>query len=137
MKNGKILLFHRQAGVRAALKKALEQGGCTVIMAFSASSAENILRLEDIRAAFVDLRAEACDPLGTVERLQTIRPDLAIYALADTPSKFEIDACRKAGLQGYFTAPFNPAALANAVESIALPVSDGEASSAAKAAASG
>ena len=126
MQNGKILLFHRRAGVRAVLKKELEQRGFAVIMGFSPSSAANILRLEDIRAAFVDLRAEACDPLGTVEHLQTIRPDLAILALADTPSKFEIEACRKAGIQGYFTAPFNVTALVNAVESIALPASDGE-----------
>lgn len=127
MKNISVLLIHRHAGTRAALKKGLEQRGCTVIMGFSAASAENILKLEDIRAALVDLRTPGCACLDLVHRLRHTRPDLAVFGLADTPSKFEIDACRQAGLQGYFTAPYNPTALANAIDSIALTASDGEA----------
>ncbi len=114
------MLIHRHAGTRAALKKGLEQRGCEVIMGFSAKTAENILKLEDIRAAFVDLRTPECAALELVHRLQHIRPDLAVFGLADTPSKFEIDACRRAGLQGYFTAPFNTTAMANAVEKIEM-----------------
>lgn len=127
MNNGRVLLIHRQAGTRATLKKGLEQRGCRVIMGFSGRSAENILKLEDVRAAFVDLRASAGNSLDLVRRLQRIRPDLPVFALADTPSKFEIDACRQAGLEGYFTAPYNITALVNAVDSIALQASDGEA----------
>jgi len=118
MHNGRVLLIHRHAGIRSALKKGLEQRGCEVIMGFNGKSAENILKLEDIRAAFVDLRTPECAALQLVHRLLHIRPDLAVFGLADTPSKFEIDACRQAGIEGYFTAPFNVAALANAVEKI-------------------
>ena len=126
MNNGKILLMHRHAGTRSALKRGLEQRGCRVIMGFSGQTAENILKLEDVRAAFVDLRAPACNSLDLVRRLQQIRPDLPVFALADTPSKFEIDACRQAGLESYFTAPFNPAALANAVERIQVAAPNGQ-----------
>ena len=127
MNNGSVLLIHRHAGVRASLKKGLEQRGCEVIMGFNGASAENILKLEDIRAAFVDLRTPECASLALVHRLRHIRPDLAVFGLADTPSKFEIDACRRAGLQGYFAVPFNVTAMVNAVDSIALPASDSEA----------
>ena len=126
MRNAKILLVHRQAGIRAALKKGLEQRGFEVILGFSGASAENILMLEDIRAAFVDLRTPEFASLEQVHRLLRIRPDFAVFALADTPSKFEIDACRQAGMQGYFTAPFNIVALVNAVASITLPTSSVE-----------
>jgi DNA-binding NarL/FixJ family response regulator len=126
MNNGSVLLIHRHAGVRASLKKGLEQRGCEVIMGFNGASAENILKLEDIRAALVDLRTPECASLALVHRLQHIRPDLAVFGLADTPSKFEIEACRRAGLQGYFIAPFNPTALVNAIESIEMSSSEVE-----------
>jgi CheY-like chemotaxis protein len=124
MQNGKILLLHRHAGTRTLLKKGLEQGGCEVIMGFSGSSAVNILKLEDIQAAFVDLRAPECAALGLVQRLQQVRPELAIFGLADYPSHGEIKACREAGLEGYFTAPFNVAALVNAIQAIELPAAN-------------
>ena len=120
MQTSRILLIHRHAGTRASVKKGLAQRGCEVIMGFSAASAANILKLEDIRAALVDLRTPACSALELVHRLRHIRPNLAVFGLADTPSKFEIDACRQAGLQGYFTAPFNPTAMANAIEKIEM-----------------
>jgi DNA-binding response OmpR family regulator len=126
MKNGKILLVHRHAGTRALLKKGLEQNGCKVLMGFSDSSAVNILKLEDVQAAFVDLRVSESDCLDLVHRLQHVRPELAIFGLADYPAKFEIEACREAGLQGYFTAPFNVTALVNAVASIEPSASNGE-----------
>jgi DNA-binding NtrC family response regulator len=125
MQNAKILLLHRHAGTRALLKKGLEQNGCNVIMGFSGSSAVNILKLEDVQAAFVDLRASESACLDLVHRLQHVRPELTIFGLADTPSKFEIDACRDAGLEGYFTAPFNTTAMTNAIERLkAAPLMD-------------
>ena len=126
MNNGRVLLIHRHAGTRASLKKGLEQNGYMVIMAFSGSSAVNILKLEHIQAAFVDLRSAECASLDLVHRLQHVRPDLPLFALADTPSKFEIDACRQAGIEGYFTAPFNITALVNAIASIEMPASEVE-----------
>lgn len=126
MQNGKILLLHRHAGTRALLKRGLEQNGFKVIMGFSDSSAINILKIEEVHAAFVDLRSSESACLDLVHRLQHVQPELAIFGLADYPSKSEIDACRDAGLQGYFTAPFNVTAFANAVASITLPASDGE-----------
>jgi len=125
MKNGKILLVHRHAGTRALLKKGIEQNGCKVILGFSDSSAIIILKLEDVRAAFVDLRVSESDCLGLVHRLQHIQPELASFGLADYPSNPEIKACKAAGLQGYFVAPFNINALANAVGRVeAAPLCD-------------
>ena len=114
-----ILVVHHDPDEAGHLKRALERTGFSVLSAATVQQALNIIRLEPVRAVFIDLRMPEVPCGEVIEWIREVNATVPLFGLADTPSHFEIRMCREKGLKGYFLKPFTSAALAKAAAAVA------------------
>ncbi|MFB3926847.1 MAG: PAS domain S-box protein [Syntrophales bacterium] len=96
-----------------------EMGGGRIFEVRSAEGAAEaleILKKENIDVIFLDLKLFGTDGIELCRQIRKFKPASLIYAMTGWSALYEIDECREAGFDDYFTKPIKTEVLFKAVE---------------------
>ena len=102
----KILVVDDEIVILMLLRDAFEREGYEVVTAQSGEEVFEILKEEEFKVMFLDLKLPGIDGLELCTAIRRQFPGAALYAITGYPDKFEFSNCMKAGFNGYFTKPF-------------------------------
>ena len=113
MSEKKILVVDDDKSILKLFKNAFEMKGYLVATAESGEEALGILKKEEIRVMFLDLKMPGMNGLDLCREIRKTHAEARIFAVTGYPTKFEFSDCREAGFDGYFTKPVNLELLAD------------------------
>ena len=116
MDEKKILVVDDEKDICDLYTKMLTRSGYTVKTANSAEEALEILKKEKFWVMFLDLNLPA---MNGIDLCRTIRQSFSMviaYAVTGYSSLFELNDCREAGFEDYFTKPVKMSDLLDAAE---------------------
>ena len=111
----KILIVDDDISVRTLFEEIFHDAEYTVEAAESASQALEILKGKSIDVIFLDLKLFGMNGIDLCRQIRTTRPISIIYAITGWSTLFDIEECREAGFDDYFTKPINLDTLFKAV----------------------
>lgn len=111
-----ILVVDDEKMIRDMLEKAMGREGFTVICAESGEEALGILDDKKIFVMFLDLKLPGMNGLELCRQIRDINPMAIAYAITGYASHFELEDCRDAGFEDYFTKPVDLKTLFKAAE---------------------
>ncbi|HPC74179.1 MAG TPA: response regulator [Syntrophales bacterium] len=103
----KILIVDDEAAARQVLEEMLSASGYGVVSAAGAGEALDILSREDINVIFLDLKLFGISGIELCRKIRTMKPMAVIYAVTGWAALYEIEECREAGFDDFFTKPVN------------------------------
>ena len=109
-----ILVVDDEELIRTVLDQALTRAGYSVVSAESGEKTLEVLKNEKIDVIFLDLHLPGMNGLELYRQIRNDNPLIIIYALTGYASKYELEVCRAAGFDDYFTKPANLELLLNA-----------------------
>lgn len=112
----KILVVDDEMSIRSLFEEVLSDAGYDVHLAENGERALEILKQEEINVIFLDLRLFGMNGIELCRNIRKTNPISLIYAMTGWAALFEIDECREAGFDDYFTKPVSPETLSKAVE---------------------
>ena len=112
----KILIVDDDEAVRSLFEEVFGDSGYTVISAESATEALDILGHDTIDVIFLDLKLFGMNGIELCRQIRMLKPLSIIYAITGWASLFDIEECREAGFDDYFTKPIKLEFLFKAVE---------------------
>jgi len=113
---GKILVVDDELSIRSLFEEVLSEAGYDVRLAENGERALDILQEEDINVIFLDLRLFGMNGIELCRNIRKTKPLAMIYAITGWAALFEIEECREAGFDDYFTKPVSPEMLSTAVK---------------------
>lgn len=102
----KILVVDDEVTILMMLREAFEKEGYGVVTAPSGEEALEILKENEFKVMFLDLKLPGIDGLELCKAIRRQFPEAALYAITGHPDKFEFKDCISAGFNGYFSKPF-------------------------------
>ena len=78
-----------------------------MVSAAGAGEALDILSREDINVIFLDLKLFGISGIELCRKIRTMKPMAVIYAVTGWAALYEIEECREAGFDDFFTKPVN------------------------------
>jgi CheY-like chemotaxis protein len=112
----KILIVDDEGSVRDLFQEIFTDRGYEVVAAEDGQKALEIARQTDLDVIFLDLKLFGMNGIELCRRIRKERPLSLIYAITGWAALFEIDECREAGFDDYFTKPLKIDTLYRAVE---------------------
>lgn len=113
----KFLVVDDESSVREMFKSAFGDAGYEVLLAEDGHGALRIIEYErDLYVIFLDLRLFGMNGIDLCRQIKTKNPICIIYAITGWSGLFEIEECREAGFDDYFTKPVSLELLFEAVE---------------------
>ena len=112
----KILVVDDEMSVRDLFEDAFCDIGYEVRLAEGAEQALGILKEEYIDVIFLDLKLFGINGIELCRQIRNSKPISIIYAITGWSTLFEIEECREAGFDDYFTKPIKLDMLFKAVE---------------------
>jgi CheY-like chemotaxis protein len=112
----KILVVDDEMSIRSLFEEVLNEAGYDVRLAENGERALDILKQEEIDVIFLDLRLFGMNGIELCRNIRKTNPVSLIYAMTGWAALFEIEECREAGFDDYFTKPVSPETLSKAVE---------------------
>ena len=112
----KILVVDDELSIRSLFEEVLSKAGYDVRLAENGERALDILQEEDINVIFLDLRLFGMNGIELCRNIRKTKPLAMIYAITGWAALFEIEECREAGFDDYFTKPVSPEMLSTAVK---------------------
>jgi len=112
----KILIVDDDISVRTLFEEIFHDAEYTVKTAESASRALEILSEENLDVIFLDLKLFGMNGIDLCRQIRTTRPISIIYAITGWATLFDIEECREAGFDDYFTKPITLDTLFKAVD---------------------
>jgi DNA-binding response OmpR family regulator len=112
----KILVVDDEMSIRSLFEEVLSEAGYDVQLAENGELALDILKQEEIGVIFLDLRLFGMNGIELCRNIRKTNPVSIIYAMTGWAALFEIEECREAGFDDYFTKPVSPETLSKAVE---------------------
>ena len=112
----KILVVDDELSIRGLFEEVLSEAGYDVRLAENGERALDILQEEDINVIFLDLRLFGMNGIELCRNIRKTNPLAMIYAITGWAALFEIEECREAGFDDYFTKPVSPEMLSTAVK---------------------
>lgn len=112
----KILVVDDEMSVRDLFEDAFCDIGYEVRLAEGAEQALDILKEEYIDVIFLDLKLFGMNGIELCRQIRNSKPISIIYAITGWSTLFEIEECREAGFDDYFTKPVKLDMLFKAVE---------------------
>jgi len=112
----KILVVDDEISIRSLFEEVLSEAGYDVHLAENGERALDILKQEEIGVIFLDLRLFGMNGIELCRNIRKTNPVSMIYAMTGWAALFEIEECREAGFDDYFTKPVSPETLSKAVE---------------------
>ena len=113
---GKILVVDDELSIRDLFAETFSEAGYNVRLAENGEQALNILKEERIDVIFLDLRLFGMNGIELCRQIRRTNPISLIYAVTGWAALFEIEECRQAGFDDYFTKPVRPEMITKAVE---------------------
>lgn len=102
----KVLVVEDDASVREGLEKGFAKKGYAVLSAESAEQALEILKQEDIRVMFLDIKLPGMNGVDLCKKIRADKPNAMIHAMTGYTSLFEAGECLNAGFcSDYFVKP--------------------------------
>ena len=112
----KILVVDDEMSIRSLFEEVLSDAGYDVRLAENGERALDILQEEDIDVIFLDLRLFGMNGIELCRNIRKTNPLAMIYAMTGWAALFEIEECREAGFDDYFTKPVSAEMLSTAVK---------------------
>ena len=112
----KILVVDDEASVRDLLNDAFRDAGYDVFLAEGAEHALEILNKEDIKVIFLDLKLFGMNGIELCRQIKKDSPTSIIHAITGWAALYDIDECREAGFDDFFTKPVQIEMLIKALE---------------------
>jgi CheY-like chemotaxis protein len=112
----KVLVVDDEISIRSLFEEVLSEAGYDVLLAENGERALEILKQEEIGVIFLDLRLFGMNGIELCRNIRKTNPVSMIYAMTGWAALFEIEECREAGFDDYFTKPVSPETLSKAVE---------------------
>ena len=111
-----ILVVDDEVSVRDLFNDTFSSAGYNVRSAEGAESALAILKKEDIKVIFLDLKLFGMNGIELCKHIRKNNPLAIIFAMTGWSALYEIEECREAGFDDFFTKPANTDILFKAVE---------------------
>jgi DNA-binding response OmpR family regulator len=111
----KILVVDDEASVRDLLQDTLCNEGYKVRLAEGAEPAFEILEEENIKVIFLDLKLFGMNGIDLCKQIKRNNPTAIIFAMTGWAALYDIEECREAGFDDFFTKPVNIDVLLKAV----------------------
>ena len=112
----KILVVDDEVSIRDLLKDTFSNAGYNVRLAEGAEQAFDILKEEDIRVIFLDLKLFGMNGIELCKQIRKTNPITIIFAMTGWAALYEIEECREAGFDDFFKKPANTDILLKAVD---------------------
>jgi CheY-like chemotaxis protein len=112
----KILVVDDDESVRLLFEDVFGDSGYAVRSAEDATEALTILGSDVIDVIFLDLKLFGMNGIELCRQIRTMKPISIIYAITGWATLFDIEECREAGFDDYFTKPVKLEVLTKAVE---------------------
>jgi DNA-binding NtrC family response regulator len=112
----KILVVDDEVSVRDLFRDTFSSAGYNVLSADGAEAALAILKEEDIKVIFLDLKLFGMNGIELCKHIRKNNPLAIIFAMTGWSALYEIEECREAGFDDFFTKPANTDMLFKAVE---------------------
>ncbi len=103
----KILVVDDEAAIREWLAEAFETEGYAPYVAENGQEAMEIIQREDIYVVVLDLKLFGMNGIELCRKIRQSRPLAIIYAMTGWGALFEVEECREAGFDDYFTKPMD------------------------------
>ncbi len=113
MDEKKILMVEDEQPIRDMYSQAFSNAGYLVKTAKSAEDAIKILENERYWVMFLDLNLPEMNGIDLCRKIRREYPMAICYAVTGYASLFELNDCREAGFEDYFTKPVNLSDLLN------------------------
>ena len=111
----KILVVDDEASVRDLLQDTFSNEGYKVRLAEWAEPAFAILKEENIKVIFLDLKLFGMNGIDLCKQIKRNNPTAIIFAMTGWAALYDIEECREAGFDDFFTKPVNIDVLLKAV----------------------
>ncbi len=102
-----VLVVDDEASARQVLEAMLVSSGYEVRTASGADEALDIIAREDIHVIFLDLKLFGVSGIELCREIRKRRPLAIIHAITGWAALYEIEECREAGFDDFFTKPVN------------------------------
>lgn len=112
----KILVVDDELNIRELFAETFGMAGYNVFVAESAEEALEILQKECIEVIFLDLRLFGMNGIELCRQIRKSNHIAVIIAMTGWAALFEIEECREAGFDDYFTKPVTSDMLLKVVE---------------------
>jgi CheY-like chemotaxis protein len=112
----KLLIVDDERAIRELFQSALSEAGCEVHLAEEGEQALDILRRQEIDLIFLDLKLFGMNGIELCRRIKKDNPLAVVYAITGWSGLFEVEECREAGFDDYFTKPIPLELLLQAVD---------------------
>jgi DNA-binding response OmpR family regulator len=112
----KILVVDDEAAVRDLLEDTFGIEGYDVRLAEGAETAFEILKEEDIEVIFLDLKLFGMNGIELCKQIRKDNPTAIIFAMTGWAALYDIEECREAGFDDFFTKPLHTEMLLQAVD---------------------
>jgi len=111
----KILVVDDEVAIREWLAEAFTIQGYEPYVAENAQEAMQILQREDIYVVVLDLKLFGMNGIELCKKIRQNRPLAIIYAMTGWGALFEVEECREAGFDDFFTKPMDTDMILQAV----------------------
>jgi CheY-like chemotaxis protein len=112
----KILVVDDERSIRDLFTDTFNDAGYEVRAAETGEQALEILKEERIDVIFLDLRLFGMNGIELCHKIRKTNPISIIYAMTGWAALFEIEECREAGFDDFFTKPLRYETLSHALE---------------------
>jgi CheY-like chemotaxis protein len=112
----KMLVVDDERSIRELFQSTFSEAGYEVYLAEQGEQALLILEQNDIDLIFLDLKLFGMNGIELCRQIKRSKPISIIYAITGGSGLFEVEECREAGFDDYFTKPVSLDLLMRAVE---------------------
>ena len=112
----KLMIVDDEFSIRDLFQSAFSDAGYSVYLAENSEQALQILTQDEIDLIFLDLKLFGMNGIELCRQIKKDKPVSIIYAITGWTGLFEVEECREAGFDDYFTKPFQLNVLFKAVE---------------------
>ncbi|MDI9571088.1 MAG: response regulator [Pseudomonadota bacterium] len=112
----KVLVVDDERSMREMMGSILGDMGCEVFLADGAEEALAQVKHQDFTVIFLDLKLFGMNGIDLCRAIRGLKPLTILYAMTGWAGLFEIEECREAGFDDFFTKPIKLDALVQAVE---------------------
>jgi DNA-binding response OmpR family regulator len=112
----KLLIVDDERSIRDLFQSAFSDPGYQVYLAENGEQALDIMGRHDIDLIFLDLKLFGMNGIELCRRIRKVKPISIIYAMTGWAGLFEVEECREAGFDDFFTKPVQLEVVFKAVE---------------------
>lgn len=112
----KLLIVDDEVSIRDLFQSSFSDIDQEVHMAENGEQALTLLKQHDIDLIFLDLKLFGMNGIELCRQIKKNKPISIIYAITGWMGLFEVEECREAGFDDYFTKPAQIDILSKAVE---------------------